>query len=63
MYQIKIDLKSAAIYDYVEVYVNYYFGSSLYILSGSDIYTATNKTTPLFNTTYRFSTRVTSKLQ
>eukprot|EP00347_Sterkiella_histriomuscorum_P001085 403373385 len=62
-YQLQVDLTSAAIFEYIELFVNYYLGSTMTIVTGTDVYTATNKTTPTFNTTYKFSTRVSGKIQ
>jgi hypothetical protein len=42
------------LYGYIEVTVDYYFASSIYIINGDSIDSATNVTTPIEGTTYLF---------
>lgn len=49
-------MQNALVTEYVELIVHYVFAASLSIVHGPNIYTATNRTTGKFNTTYFFPT-------
>eukprot|EP00349_Pseudokeronopsis_sp_Brazil_P004200 CAMPEP_0202965624 /NCGR_PEP_ID=MMETSP1396-20130829/9531_1 /ASSEMBLY_ACC=CAM_ASM_000872 /TAXON_ID= /ORGANISM="Pseudokeronopsis sp., Strain Brazil" /LENGTH=68 /DNA_ID=CAMNT_0049688391 /DNA_START=302 /DNA_END=508 /DNA_ORIENTATION=- len=55
-YSIQTTITNAAIYGQIEVAVDYFFASQMYIMNGDDFYLSTNLTVPVARNSYRFGT-------